>query len=233
MNAHATVYVDETRYNLYATIHKGLRRAQTELLGRLGALDTDSEADVTELAIDLGRLIGMGRQHLRHENEYIHGVIEARRSGATDRLADDHDHHERDFDALESMLAALLATPAADRGPLARALYLRYSKFLAEDFEHMLEEETETLALLHQLFSDNELQAIEMAIIGSVDPEAMLGFLRIMIPAMNPAERIGMLGGMQAAMPQPIFAAVIDAAVRPVLTGSQFAALARALAIAA
>ncbi len=232
MNAHTTIYVDESRYNLYAMIHKGLRRAQTEVLGRLGALDVADEAALTALLADLGALIVMGRQHLHHENEHIHGVIEALHAGATDRLADDHDHHLSDFDALETLMAALGAAPVASRGPLARALYLRYSQFLAEDFEHMLEEETETLSLLHQLFSDADLQAIEMAIIGSVEPAAMLGYLRIMIPAMNPAERIGMLGGMKAGMPAPIFASVIDAAVRPVLGRGDFARLASALGIA-
>jgi len=72
-----------------------------------------------------------------------------------------------------------------------------------------------------------------MAIIGSVDPETMLDYLRIMIPAMNPAERIAMLGGMKAGMPQPIFAAVIDAAVRPVLTDAQFRTVATAIGMAA
>lgn len=233
MNAHVTVYVDERRYNLYATIHKGLRGAQSALLARLGALDAADDAEVAAIADDLARVVRLGRKHLAHENLHIHGVIEAHSAGATSRLADDHDHHERDFDVLEAMLAALRTAPAADRAPLARALYLRYSQFLAEDFEHMLEEETETLSLLHRLFSDEELQAIEMAIIGSVDPETMLDFLRIMIPAMNPAERIGMLGGMKAGMPQPVFAAVVDAAVKPVLTEAQFGAVASALGMPA
>lgn len=233
MNAHFTVYVDESRYNLYATIHKGLRGAQTALLARLGALDTSDDTEVAAVAGDVLRMVKLGRKHLAHENIHIHSVIEARSAGATDRLADDHDHHERDFDILEGMVATLKAAPAAKRGPLARALYLRYSQFLAEDFEHMLEEETETLSLLHRLFSDEELQAIEMAIIGSVEPDTMLDYLRIMIPAMNPVERIGMLGGMKAGMPQPVFAAVVDAAVKPVLTEAQFRTVAKAVGIAA
>src|SRR5690606_24877809 len=134
------VYVDETRYNLYATIHKGLRRAQGQLMARLGAIDPASEADVAGLIQDLRLMVSMGRMHLKHEDLHIHTEVEKRSVGATKRLADDHDDHERDFQELEGMLAAIEATAPEQRSPMLRALYLRYTKFQAHDFEHMIEE---------------------------------------------------------------------------------------------
>src|SRR5690606_31872556 len=95
------LYVNETRYNLYASIHKGLRRAQGQLMTRLVAVDPASEADVAALVRDLRLMVEMGRRHLKHEDFYIHTEIEKRSPGATMRLADDHDHHERDFVDLE------------------------------------------------------------------------------------------------------------------------------------
>lgn len=233
MNAHSTVYVDETRYNLYASIHKGLRRSQTLLLVRLGSLDAADTEAVAQVIADMRFLITLGRKHLAHENLYIHGAIEARRAGATERLAEDHDHHERDFDELEQMLGTLEAELPSRRSPIVRAIYLRYSQFVAEDFTHMIEEETETLSLLHRLFTDAELQTIEERIIGSVEPDLMLEFLRMMVPAMNQRERLGMLSGMKAAMPAPVFAAVIHAGVKPTLPASDFLWLEYALSMAA
>ncbi|BCP54457.1 hypothetical protein K32_30740 [Kaistia sp. 32K] len=228
-----TVYVNETRYNLYASIHKGLRRAQGQLMTRLGAVDSGSEAEVAQLIQDLRLMVEMGRKHLKHEDIYIHTEIEKRSRGATSRLVDDHDHHERDFAELLARLADIEATPADKRSPKLRGLYLFYTGFLADDFEHMIEEETETLSLLHRLFTDGELAAIEGNIVGSVAPDMMMEFIRIMIPAMNPAERLGMLGGMKAAMPVAIFAAIVDMGVKPVLAPADWRALEQALAKAA
>jgi hypothetical protein len=233
MTSNATVYVDETRYNLYSTIHKGLRRAQGQLMIRLGAVDPLSEADVAGLIKDLRLMVSMGRQHLKHEDAHIHTVVEQRSAGATKRLAEDHDDHERDFQELEAMLSQIEAAPLELRSPMLRALYLRYTKFQAHDFEHMIEEETETLSLLHRLFRDDELATIEGNIVGSVAPDMMMEFIRIMIPAMNPAERLEMLGGMKAAMPVPVFAAIVDMGVKPVLTPADWQALEQALAKAA
>jgi hypothetical protein len=233
MTGHTAVYVDETRYNLYASIHKGLRRAQGQLMTRLGAIDPANEADVAALIKDMRLMVEMGRKHLKHEDTYIHTEIEKRSAGATTRLADDHDHHERDFLLLEARFADIEATPLDRRSPKLRGLYLFYTGFLADDFEHMIEEETETLSLLHRLFSDAELAAIEGNIVGSVEPGMMMEFIRIMIPAMNPAERLGMLGGMKAAMPVPVFAAIVDMGVKPVLDPADWNKLERALAVAA
>jgi len=233
MTVTTTVYVDETRYNLYATIHKGLRRAQGQLMMRLGAIDPLNEADVAGLVGDLRLMVLMGRMHLKHEDRFIHTELETRSAGASQRLADDHDDHERDFVELEGMLSKIEAAAPQQRSPMLRALYLRYTKFQAHDFEHMIEEETETLSLLHKLFRDDELAAIEGRIVGSVEPGMMMEFIRIMIPAMNPAERLGMLGGMKAAMPVPVFAAIVDMGVKPVLAPSDWHALEQALAEAA
>lgn len=233
MNAISKIYVDESRYNLYTMPHKALRYAQMQISIRLGAIDGEDDAAVRALVGDMRALIGAGRGHLHHENVHIHEVIEALRSGATEQLADDHEHHERDFDELEAMLDAIEAAPPASRPALLRALYLRYSLFIAADLEHMVEEETETLALLHSLFGDDELRAIEQRIVASIDADTMMGFLRLMMPSMNHGERMEMLSGMRAGMPAAIFSAVFDGVVRPSLGEAEFRRLAADLRLAA
>ncbi|MBB3932937.1 hypothetical protein GGR25_004001 [Kaistia hirudinis] len=239
MNAHAKVdtaasaiYVDESRYNLYTMPHKALRRAQMLLLTRLGALDADDTAAVAALVADMRMLNAAGRGHLEHENIHIHQVIEAHVIGATEQLAEEHEEHERDFDELDAMLARIETAPAAELPGLLRGLYLRYSLFIADDLQHMAEEETETLSLLHQLFGDAELRAIEQRIVSSIDAETMMGFLRLMMPAMNHGERLEMLGGMKAAMPAPIFAMVCETNVKPFLEANAWRKLESALASA-
>ncbi|MGE5665955.1 MAG: hypothetical protein ACM3ZD_04940, partial [Betaproteobacteria bacterium] len=47
-------------------------------------------------------------------------------------------------------------------------------------------------------------------------PERMLAYLRHMVPAMAPNERVQLLGGMAQALPAPAFSEVLER-IRPVL----------------
>jgi hypothetical protein len=72
-----------------------------------------------------------------------------------------------------------------------------------------------------------------MRIIASLPPEKSMAFMRIMIPAINPAERAALLGAMKKDAPPEVFQAVIDFAVRPALSVGDFARLAGVLQLAA
>jgi len=214
--------VQAERHDVYGVIHRGLRKAETELLSRLGAVDPADRAAVAAIVADFRRMLVLGRYHLVDENEHIHTALEAKRPGAAASLANDHAEHEVAFMEIELMLADLEAAPAMRRRALVRALYHRYSDFIARDFAHMLEEETVVQPMLHDLFSDAELQAIEGRIVASIPPAVMLDFIRIMIPAIDPEARLAMLAGMMASMPAEAFHAVLDHSVKPVLADSEW-----------
>jgi hypothetical protein len=214
--------VKAERHDIYDVIHRGLRKAEMDLLARLGALDPADPRAVESVVADFRRLLVLGRYHLVDENEHIHTALEAKRPGASANLADDHAEHEVSFMEIELMLADIEAAPEMRRKALLKALYHRYSDFVAHDFAHMLEEETVVQPMLHDLFTDAELQAIEGRIIASIPPKVMLDFIRIMIPAIDPAARLGMLSGMMAGMPAEAFHAVLEYSVKPVLTVSEW-----------
>ncbi len=211
-----------TRHDLYGTIHRGLRKAETELLARLGALDAGDTTAVTAILADFRRLLVLARFHLVDENEHIHTALEAVRPGSTAEFAHDHEEHEKSFAEIEAILARIAAANAAERRNLVKALYLRYTRFVADDFAHMLEEETELQPQLQSLFSDAELAAIEGRIIASIPPDVMLDFMRIMVPAIDPEARQEMLSGMMHGMPAEAFDAVLTLAVRPVLSDADW-----------
>lgn len=206
------------RHDLYGAIHRGLRKAQTELLARIGSLDADDDGAVAAMIADFRKLIVLGRFHLVDENEHIHTALEERMPGASARLAEDHSAHERSFDEIEGMLTAIESLRSGNRGPVVKALYLRFSEFVSHDFEHMLEEEVVVLPLLQGLFSDEELMAIEHAIIASIPPDVMLDFIAIMVPAIDRRARAEMILGMRGSMPPETFRTILRDTVRPVLS---------------
>ncbi|PKR87329.1 hypothetical protein CXZ10_19970 [Pleomorphomonas diazotrophica] len=220
------------RYDLYGNIHKGLRRTQCLLLSRLGANDFGDAATTEKLIGDLRRLLAMAAAHVRHEDTEIHAALN-RRGIATDLLDEQHEDHHAAFRILESRIDAVETAAASDRAEAGRALYLAFAAYVADDFAHMHEEETVTAPLLWQHFSDEELLAIEMRIVSALPPEENMAFTRMMLPAMNPAQRAMMVGGMREGLPPEVFAAVVEFAVRPSLTEADFQALSSSVGLAA
>lgn len=227
MNAHADftrIPALKGRYDLYGLVHKGLRRAQCNLLSRIGANDfADAEATAM-LVADMRRLLSMAAAHVEHEDGEIHAALK-RLSVSTDIVDTQHDDHRAAFGLLEAKLAAVDSALPGEKAEAGRALYLAFAAYIADDLAHMHEEETVIAPLLWQHFSDAELLDMEMRIIGSMPPEENMAFTRAMLPAMNPTERRMVVGGMHQTMPPEVFNAVLEFAIRPVLTAQEFAGL--------
>jgi iron-sulfur cluster repair protein YtfE (RIC family) len=217
------------RWDLYGPIHKGLRFAHAEMLKGLGRADfTTPDATMVALRFHLN----LCAKHLAHEERYIHPALEARLTGATGEIERQHEEHREDFERLERAMAAVERAPQEARAAAGRQLYLTFSSFVAADFLHMQEEETIFYPQLCALFSDAELMAMEMEIVHSLTPAENIAYLRLMVPAMNGAERRAFLTGVKNAAPPAVFQVIVTEAVRPTLSADEFAAL-DGLAIAA
>lgn len=231
MSATAPAIADlNGRHDLYGLVHKALRLAQCQMLIRLGQFDY-VHGDVAGLVGELRGLLAMGQGHIAHEEAHVHPALEAKAPGGTRVLEAHHGSHRAQFAALEALVAELERAEASRRAAIGRRLYLSYTRFVAEDFEHMLEEETVTQPLLWSLFDDAGLRGIEHAIVSSIPPEKSILFLRLMIPAANRDERVQLLGGMKLNAPREAFIAVLENAARPTLSADDMADLERRLAL--
>lgn len=81
---------------------------------------------------------------------------------------------------------------------------------------------------LWEKLDDAAIMEVHERIVASIPPEKMERFLRWMLPAMNLAERVRMLGGMRANAPRPVFDFVRGLA-GSILTPEEDAALERGL----
>lgn len=198
-----------TRYDIYTHIHKGLRNFMMHTLERLGRTDASDEIEVSETLAEVRTLLDLCRMHLEKENAYVHTAIEARRPGATAKLAREHAHHERSIAALEHAAGEVERAEGEARAAAAHRLYHALSLFVAENFEHMHEEETAVNALLWEACDDAELAAIERAIVASIPPADMMRVGRWMLPALSAGERAAKVAAMRAAAPPEAFARVL------------------------
>jgi hypothetical protein len=110
----------------------------------------------------------------------------------------EHTDFARDTEILTAR-AAQLATASSKTVEVELAgFYLALSTFIARYFLHMHAEETDYNAVFQAHFDDQELQAIEMGLVQSIEPSLFASFLDVMLPAMNPVERARLGGPSEA-----------------------------------
>jgi hypothetical protein len=201
------------RYEIYTLIHKGLRLFMSDVLVTVGRTDAAKELEVASTVRLVRELLDMCRVHLHSENQFIHAAMEARRPGSACATASEHANQEALFEMIEADLFAVETSAAAARASLLFTLYNRLAVFVAENFDHMNEEETYNQAVLWDTHSDDELRAIEAAIVASHPPAVNAVALRWMVPAMTPAERAGFLAAVRRTMPAEAFGGLVALAV--------------------
>jgi hypothetical protein len=220
-----SIVPDDSRHNFYHAIHKALRLGHCRMLSALGSNDYMNQMQTESMLAGLRGLLALARGHLEGENREIHSALEERAPGSSTHAAEDHEDHERSFAELEMLIGAVEAAGQADRERAGRALYRRYAIFAAHDIEHMNEEETALLAVLHDRFSDDELRDIEHRIVSAIPPQKMAAYMALMAPALNHGERVELLAKLQKAMPEPVFKGLLSDTIKPSLAANDYSAV--------
>lgn len=231
VHAHAVTQAAAPRLDLYAPIHKALRHCMTDTLLRIGRLDLGNAAAMAAGLAQLEALLRLCEQHLAHENEFVHPAIDARQPGGARRIAGEHVEHLAHIAALRGDVDLLQQAGADRRTALALRLYHHLALFVADNFQHMHLEETVHNAALWAHYQDEELAALHGRLLASLAPQEVLLTMRWMVPALSPAERIGLLNGMKAEAPPEAFLGVV-AHVRPYLDDAAWAQLVPAIGLA-
>ncbi len=193
------------RFDIYRTIHKALRAMMIDSLARAGRIDCDDADSVADTAGCIRDLLASCRAHLEKENRYVHRALESCRPGSTLAIAAEHAAHEAAIDTLAARVVAMQTATGDARRTAAHRLYHELSVFVAENFVHMVSEETTNNALLWAHYDDSEIVAIHDAILASVSPSDSQTILRWMIPAVSPDERARLLHAIRHDAPVAVF----------------------------
>jgi hypothetical protein len=187
------------RIKIYDVPHKGLRNALSHLSLRAGNTnysDKDAVAELYQLGCDVFRIMTV---HAEDENNIGLAALEARCPGASQHDMDDHEHIEAKQAELEKLLTKIHADVQAgkDAAEDGAEFYLAFSEFHGEYLAHTAEEERVTQPLIWQHFSDEEILAQRMKILGNMPPDAMQIWARFIVPALSEPERTGFLAGLE------------------------------------
>ena len=219
------------RLDLYAGIHKALRLFMSRTLCLVGSTDPDDADEMASTLSQLERLLGLCELHLKDENEFVHPALERAQPGSAARIGAEHVHHAEAIADLRDLAGLVSDSRGGARAPAMGRLYRALASFVADNFQHMEVEEATHNAVLWAHYSDDELLAIEQALVASIPPAAMFEALHWFLPALNAPERAAMLAGMRQGMPPEPFLGVLDIAWRTLALPDQ-AKLRRALGLA-
>lgn len=220
--------LDESRYNIYAAIHKGLRGFMADVLLKLGRMDVTDACEREQVLTELRGLLAMCRGHLQHENDFVHPAIARSDAQLSARTAHEHVEHVAHIEALGRQIAQLESAGSARQAALAQALYLNVSAFVAQNLAHMVVEETENHGALIRACNEEQVFEIEHRIVASLSPQESVESLRWMLAHINAGERAALLGGMKRNAPPEVFDSVFELA-RQVLSQRDFYKLEMAL----
>lgn len=221
----------ERRVNIYAHIHKALRRFMSDTLNIVGAMDGDDAQEVADGLTQVRDLIAFCGSHLMHENQFIHAAMEARQPGSSASISAEHAHHEWALGQLDALAHAVEASEGDARTDAITQLYRYLGLFIAENLTHMNIEETENNAVLWATHTDEEIIGIEQALVASIPPAESLDTMRWMIPALSASERAEKLSAIRRHAPPPVFDMLLGVA-REHLSGRDWRKLVDALGIA-
>lgn len=216
------------RPDLYSAVHKGLRAALADALVTVGATDPSDPRQWEHAAATLASLLMLCEKHLHHEDLFVEAALVARVARTAPSTADDHLEHAEHIAALRARIEEVSRAPVARRAAPMKRLYRELAHFVAENFLHMEREETENNAALWAAYSDDELHAIEHALISQIPPDVMQVFLSWMLPSFHHGERVGMLSGVRDNAPPEVLAGMLSVAESR-LDAESFAALRAAL----
>jgi hypothetical protein len=197
------------RVDLFGPIHKGLRALLFASSGAVARADVTRDVDMRGVIELAQRLIGFLREHSLHEDMRLLPLVAAEDPTLGRALAQRH----AELEALQNQLGALLAradgSDAPERLRLAPGLSSIINRLTAAHLVHMDDEERAANALLWRRCSDEHLAVVQAQIIQSMTPERSLEWMQLVLPALNPGERVALTAGFVAGAPPELAARLV------------------------
>ncbi|NHI90387.1 MAG: hypothetical protein EAX87_12745 [Candidatus Thorarchaeota archaeon] len=193
---------------------------------QLSKLDLRVVADVKAQSEEVRKSFEVLHVHAAAEEEFVFPHIKEKDPDLFERLIRDHQTFTPIMDSLEQQVKALIVDE--ERAMKGYEVVQALNDFVAKYSAHMMVEEGMAMPILWEVLKDNQI----MEIIGKMSmkptPEVSQYFLRYLVQATNPMERVGLISGMKSFMSKEMFQGAIQT-VQKSLSTEEWDALRQAL----
>ena len=202
----------EQRLEGYRPIHKAIRHMMYATAHSLGVADFEDEKGANAALASLESTISLLITHAGHEEKFVHPALEERAPGFIESFEKDHGSDERAYAQLRKLSSDVASANGGRKSELGNEIYDIYNQFVGTYLDHLYREEHELQQALWDNFTDEELGAIDEAIMADASPELMAQFLTLICGSFNPGDLALMLGGMKGGMPTEAYQGMLQAA---------------------
>jgi iron-sulfur cluster repair protein YtfE (RIC family) len=206
--------MNQPRFDVYGSLHKGIRSLMTELMYELGKSEVSNASELMALGEKLGYLWDILHVHAQGEEEFIFPHLLKKDKAFHMKLKQAHEKFEKDADFFRESFKKFLKADveAAEKQQELTKLTKRYNTFVSEYFSHMQDEELGANPILWRILDDNELMEILSNMSQKPTVELREYFIPYLLRATNPAERVGVLMGMRRSMSESTFTRTLEIA---------------------
>ncbi|MGP8158814.1 MAG: hemerythrin domain-containing protein [Thermoplasmata archaeon] len=198
--------------DLFTPIHKAIRSMIYSLGGRLQTVDLADKAASAAVLADLQHefanavsatcVLCLLHSHAGSEETGIFPSMQPIDAGMIRMLLDDHHEIRRRLIALTKMADELGTVDLPERRTeLGVRINREANEFFAFYLAHMNKEEVTIVPAMKEHFTDDQMRAMQGAIMGAMPPERLANYLRWMLPSLSLGELTGMMVGVKHGAP--------------------------------
>ena len=177
--------MSEQRFEMYRRIHKAIRQVLFSTSHAFGAADFRDDESTQEAFGKLDGAITMLREHADHETNFVHPALERKVPGITAPFSANHEEDEQVYAQLADLERQARNSAGDHRIAPAKQAYSLFNTFIGTYLGHLDREENELEPALLDHYTDEELNAIDQEIMGSVPPERIEHWLPMICSSMN------------------------------------------------
>lgn len=211
------------RYNLFDFPHKPFRFMWMEVVSEVGNVNYTDDGALEALERKIKFAADSYAHHNRDESEFFGPLLRRIDAALADGWVADHEHHLGVLEGLKERMRALRSEANVEaRGRATEAFYRDLCRYLAEDLDHMMMEQTEIMQRFQDRHTDAELQQMERDFIAArVDPDYMKSLTPLFLRAGNIDQRTFVLGIIKSQVPAPAFDDLVQGLVASIVPAAE------------
>jgi hypothetical protein len=183
----------------YRTAHKAIRAALGRLVESAGRTDFRSPASIDRFRFELERAVELLSTHARIEVQFLDGLLGPHEPLQASHIQHEHVDLERELHAVMSRLHRIDETLGPegdgdrdDASEQGHAFYLALSRFVANYFLHIADEEEQALPALRRHVSEATLREVLDRARATVSPDEHARTTALVLASINDVERLAM-----------------------------------------
>jgi hypothetical protein len=217
--------MEQTRFNPFGQIHKGLRALLYHTALSLQHTDFTSDDETSDAVTKVKEVIHLFESHAHIEDTRVFPLL---KETAPHLVTEFEQQHLRDHELgqqLEQALEAVqTASPGTEKIKAGFQLQIAFTEFTAFNLSHMNQEETIIKEALWKNYTDGELIGLSNSIVASLPPEKNARYSFWMLKGLSTTETIAWYKEIKAHAPAFVFGQMMQVA-QSALTEPKYQAL--------